>query len=112
MPGGARWSMLDPANEEAAVSIRETTEPGMSARPGDRIVIRAHHLDERPRDGEIVEVLGKDGAPPYLVRWSDDGHVSRLYPGSDAYVEHFERGRSSGRKGASARPPGERVRPA
>jgi hypothetical protein len=23
-----------------------------------------------------------------LVRWSDDGHVSRLCPGSNAYVEH------------------------
>ena len=25
-----------------------------------------------------------------VVRWQDDGHVSRFYPGSDAYVEHFK----------------------
>jgi hypothetical protein len=24
------------------------------------------------------------------VQWSDDGHVSRVYPGSDAFVEHFQ----------------------
>jgi hypothetical protein len=24
------------------------------------------------------------------VRWEGDGHVSRLYPSSDAYVQHFE----------------------
>jgi hypothetical protein len=34
-------------------------------------------------------VLGDDGAPPFVVRWQDDGHVSRLYPGSDAYVEQL-----------------------
>jgi hypothetical protein len=56
---------------------------------GDRLVIRGHHTGELDRDAEILEVLGPDGAPPFLVRWSDDGHVSRFYPGSDAYVEHF-----------------------
>jgi hypothetical protein len=35
-------------------------------------------------------VLGEDGGPPYVVRWEDDGRVSRLYPGSDAYIQHFE----------------------
>jgi hypothetical protein len=62
----------------------------LRAQPGDRVVIRAHHTGEAERDGEILEVLGDDGAPPYVVRWEDDGHVSRLYPGSDAYVQHFE----------------------
>jgi hypothetical protein len=23
------------------------------------------------------------------VRWSDDGRVSRLFPGPDAFIEHF-----------------------
>ena len=41
-------------------------------------------------DAEILEVLGDEGGPPYLVRWEDDGHVSRFYPGSDAFVQHFE----------------------
>ena len=58
------------------------------------MVIRGHRVGERLRDGEILEVLGEDGGPPYIVRWSDDGHVSRIFPGSDAYVEHFARRRA------------------
>jgi hypothetical protein len=62
----------------------------LRAEPGDRLVIRGHHQGEPERDAEILEVLGEDGAPPFVVRWQDDGHTSRLYPGSDAYVESFE----------------------
>ena len=56
------------------------------AAAGDRLVVRAHHLGEPERDAEILEVLGTHGAPPYLVRWSDDGHETIVYPGSDVYV--------------------------
>jgi hypothetical protein len=62
----------------------------LRASPGDRLVIRGHHVGELPRDAEVLEVLGEDGAPPFIVRWEDDGRVSRFYPSSDAYVEHFE----------------------
>ena len=62
----------------------------LSAEPGDRLIVHGHHTGEPVRDGEILEVLGDAGGPPYVVRWEDDGHVSRLYPGSDAYVQHFE----------------------
>jgi hypothetical protein len=65
------------------------------------LVIRGHSVGERLRDGEILEVLGEDGGPPYVVRWSDDGHVSRVFPGSDAYVEHFVHHRT--RRAAPAR---------
>lgn len=64
--------------------------PGLHAEPGDRLVIRGHHVGERVRDGEILEALGEGGGAPFLVRWTDDGHVSRVYPGSDAFVEHLE----------------------
>ena len=67
----------------------DTAEAVRCARPGDRIIVRPHRLGERTRDGEILKVVGEDGRPPYVVRWSDDGHVSRLYPGPDAVVEHF-----------------------
>lgn len=63
--------------------------PDLRAAPGDRLVIRGHHAGEPERDAEILDV-GEDGAPPFLVRWQDDGRVSRSYPGSDAYIEHFE----------------------
>jgi hypothetical protein len=62
----------------------------LRAKPGDRLVIRGHHQGAPERDAEILEVLGEEGAPPYLVRWQDDGHESRFYPSTDAYVEHFE----------------------
>jgi len=67
---------------------QEVAHSALTARPGDRIVVRGHHVGERERDGEIIEVLGEGGGPPFVVRWSDDGHVSRIFPGSDAYVEH------------------------
>ena len=35
----------------------------MKAKTGDRLVIRGHRIGERERDGEIVEVHGKDGRP-------------------------------------------------
>lgn len=69
----------------------------LSASPGDQLVIRGHHTSEPDRDGEILEVLGENGAPPYRVRWEDDGHVSELFPGSDAYVRHLEHKREKGR---------------
>jgi Domain of unknown function (DUF1918) len=62
----------------------------LRARAGDRLVIRGHNSGEPERDAEILEVLGEHGSPPYTVRWQDDGHVSRYYPGSDAYVERLE----------------------
>jgi hypothetical protein len=62
----------------------------MRATPGDQLVIRSAHLDEPARDGEILEVHGTDGGPPYVVRWSDTGHESLMFPGPDAIVRHLE----------------------
>ena len=62
----------------------------MQATKGDRLVIKGHRLGEPDRDAEIVEVRGPQGEPPWLVRWSDDGHEGLFFPGSDAVVEHFE----------------------
>ena len=62
----------------------------MFARSGDRLVIRSLHVGGPVRDGEILEVRHDDGSPPYLVRWSDTGHEALVFPGPDAFVEHFE----------------------
>jgi hypothetical protein len=35
--------------------------------------------------GEIVEVRGDDGSPPYVVRF-DDGHEGLVFPGPDCEV--------------------------
>ncbi|GAA1347076.1 DUF1918 domain-containing protein [Catellatospora bangladeshensis] len=58
----------------------------MHATVGDRLHVhsRAVGLDERV--GEILEVRGQEGAPPYLVRFSD-GHEGLVYPGPDCLVE-------------------------
>ena len=62
----------------------------MQASVGDRIVIRGHRVGELERDCEVLEVHGKDGGAPYIVRWSDDGHETLYFPGPDATVQHFE----------------------
>ena len=60
----------------------------MFASIGDRLVVQSNHVGVPLRAGEIVGVQGAQGAPPYLVRWSDSGQESLMYPGPDAYVEH------------------------
>lgn len=64
----------------------------MRASVGDRILIRNHRTGATDRDGEVLEVRGADGGPPYLVRWSDNGHETVFFPGSDADLHHFEHG--------------------
>ena len=59
----------------------------MKANPGDRLVIKGHHVGEPDRDAEILEVRGPDGTPPFLVRWDDDGHEGLFFPSTDAVIE-------------------------
>ena len=59
----------------------------MKAKPGDHLVIKSHHVRQAERDAEILEVHGKKGEPPFLVRWLDDGHEVLVFPGSDAVIE-------------------------
>jgi hypothetical protein len=61
----------------------------MQATAGDRLIIKGHRLGEHGRDALILAVRGERGAPPYLVRWEDDGHESLVFPGSDAEVHHY-----------------------
>ncbi len=61
----------------------------MHASVGDRLIVHGTHVDDKVKDGEILEVRGKNGEPPYLVRW-DDGHEGLVFPGPDATVHHFE----------------------
>lgn len=60
----------------------------MRAEVGDKIVIKARHIGDHERSGEVLEVRGDAGQPPYLVRWSDDGHVALVFPGTDALIVH------------------------
>jgi hypothetical protein len=60
----------------------------MQATPGDRIHIRGRAVGDSEKHGEIVEVRGDRGQPPYLVRFGD-GQERLLFPGPDAVIEHL-----------------------
>ena len=61
----------------------------MQASVGDEIIITGHVVGEARRVGQIVEVRGADGGPPYRVRWDDSGRTTLLYPGSDSTIKHI-----------------------
>lgn len=76
-----------PAAEKAPESRRPPSD--LRAAPGDRLVIRGHHLGEPDRDAEILEALGEGGTAPFRVRWSETGREALLFPGTDAVVDHI-----------------------
>ncbi|WP_081882112.1 DUF1918 domain-containing protein [Cryobacterium sp. MLB-32] len=59
----------------------------MRASQGDRIIIRGKTVEAPDRHGEVTEIRGTDGGPPYLVRF-DDGHETMVFPGPDFVVDH------------------------
>ncbi|MBO0771368.1 MAG: DUF1918 domain-containing protein [Actinobacteria bacterium] len=59
----------------------------MQAAVGDVLRIHGAKVDDPDKTGEIMEIKGKSGEPPYLVRFSD-GHTGLVFPGPDAIVEH------------------------
>lgn len=58
----------------------------MKATIGDQLHMHSRTVEEADRMGVILEVRGRDGAPPYLVRFTD-GHERLVYPGMDCEVE-------------------------
>jgi hypothetical protein len=59
----------------------------MQAQVGDHLVVESNTVGSPRREGEIVEIRGSDGGPPYVVRW-EDGHEGMTFPGPDAYIAH------------------------
>ncbi|TDE16932.1 DUF1918 domain-containing protein [Actinomadura sp. 6K520] len=62
----------------------------MNGRVGDRLLVHGNVVGQPDRQGEILEVRGENGSPPYLVRF-EDGHETLVYPGPDAVIETRER---------------------
>ncbi|MFI2609140.1 DUF1918 domain-containing protein [Kitasatospora sp. NPDC018619] len=58
----------------------------MHAAVGDQLHIHSRSVGMADQKGEIVEVRGADGAPPYVVRF-EDGHEGLVYPGPDCNIE-------------------------
>ena len=82
----------------------------MHASVHDRIIVLSPQLDEPNRDGEILEVRGIDGAPPYRVQWSDTGHEGLYYPGPNTVIHHDEAGDEAADPCRSGPPPRETFR--
>jgi hypothetical protein len=78
------------------MGIAESRRQGgeMRAAVGDRLHVHGHTVGEHDRLGEIVEVRGSEGGPPYLVRFAD-GHERLVFPGPDAVIERGEADSSS-----------------
>jgi hypothetical protein len=60
---------------------------GMHAEVGDLLHVRGRTVGSHERQGEVLEVRGENGTPPYLIRF-EDGHESLVFPGTDCVVEH------------------------
>lgn len=58
----------------------------MQATVGDRLLVHGRTLGQPDRKGEIIDVRGANGEPPYVVRY-DDGHEGLVFPGPDCTIE-------------------------
>ncbi|WP_026122234.1 dsRBD fold-containing protein [Nocardiopsis halotolerans] len=76
----------------------------MRAQVGDRLVVESPRDDTHRRTGDVTEVRGSDGSPPYQVHWHDAerGHDDLVYPGPDAHIEHPPGGTGANAEGAEA----------
>lgn len=57
----------------------------MHADVGDWLVVKSRSEDRHARRAAILAVHA-GGAPPYTVRWLDDGRETLVFPGPDAEV--------------------------
>ncbi|MBE1593751.1 DUF1918 domain-containing protein [Nonomuraea angiospora] len=58
----------------------------MRANVGDHLIVHGKVVGQRDRIGEIVEIRGENGTPPFRVRF-EDGHEQLVFPGPDAVVQ-------------------------
>lgn len=58
----------------------------MRASIGDKLRVHSNQVGTPDHCGQITEIRGADGGPPYLVRF-EDGHERLVFPGGDAVVE-------------------------
>ncbi|MET8568313.1 DUF1918 domain-containing protein [Streptomyces sp. NPDC004783] len=61
----------------------------MHAMKGDQLVQHGRVVGEHDKVAEIIEVMGKEGSPPYRVRF-EDGHEAVCSPGPDSEIRHKE----------------------
>jgi hypothetical protein len=59
----------------------------MEASVGDKLIVESNRVGIPRKTGTVSEVLGREGAHHYRVKW-EDGQESIFFPSSDASVEH------------------------
>jgi hypothetical protein len=59
----------------------------MKAVVGDELTVKGRHQGDVERHGEIIEIHGEEGSPPYVVQWQD-GHESIFFPSADTVASH------------------------
>ena len=83
-------SAVDRIGSTVKIRARRTVardeEVSVKASVGDRITVQGLHVGDAIRCGEVVEVKGAGGEPPYVVRW-DDGHEAVFVPGPGVRVD-------------------------
>lgn len=57
----------------------------MKAKIGDWLFVNSRNESTHARRAKILDV-GRDGAPPYTVRWVDTDHDAIVFPGPDAEI--------------------------
>ncbi|MER6052674.1 DUF1918 domain-containing protein (plasmid) [Streptomyces sp. BHT-5-2] len=58
----------------------------MQAHKGDVLRITGRAVGSPEHRATVVEVLGRNGEPPYRVRY-EDGHESEIFPGPGCVTE-------------------------
>jgi hypothetical protein len=69
--------------------LRDEEAHRMRATVGDKLVQHGRIVGQHDKIGEIVEVMGTNGNPPYRVRLQD-GHEGVCSPGPDTEIRHKE----------------------
>ena len=62
----------------------------MQAAIGDRLHVHSRAVGQSEQLAEVIEIHGRAGAPPYLVRY-ENGHESLVFPGPDYTIEHADK---------------------
>jgi hypothetical protein len=58
----------------------------MKASIGDWLVVEGVHIGERRRCGQVTEVRGDEGEPPFVVHWQDDDRETLFFPREGTHV--------------------------
>jgi Domain of unknown function (DUF1918) len=75
------------------MSLKDEFQPHV----GDLVEVSGHHVGEKARLGEILEVLGEPAHEHYRIRWDDGRESDSFYPGSDATIRPARHAQKRGR---------------